>query len=161
MDVSVPLIKANGVWPSLGIDPSTGAIGDLAGVKVGVIDTGIDDSHPFIASCRGAGSITHDVFFSGAGLFDPSRTLFFDHGTHVSGTIGGCYTTGTVSVDGQPMGLPAPMSGGAPGVELHDYNLFPGYGSAVLHHGGGAFTPALHPAGAKVVADGMDVINLS
>ncbi|TMA02868.1 MAG: hypothetical protein E6J97_00975, partial [Methanobacteriota archaeon] len=47
MDVSVPLIKANAVWPSLGINPTTGAIGDLAGVKVGVIDTGIDDSHPF------------------------------------------------------------------------------------------------------------------
>jgi len=161
MDVSVPLIKANGVWPSLGIDPSTGAIGDLAGVKVGVIDTGIDDSHPFIASCRGAGSITHDVFFSGAGLFDPSRTLFFDHGTHVSGTIGGCYTTGTVSVDGQPMGLAAPMSGVAPGVELHDYNVFPGYGSAFIHHGGGAFSHDIIAAVEKAVADGMDVINLS
>src|SRR5437867_1160128 len=54
MDVSVPLIKANAVWPSLEIDPTTGAIGDLASVKVGVIDTGIDDSHPFIASCRAA-----------------------------------------------------------------------------------------------------------
>ncbi|HLQ42859.1 MAG TPA: S8 family serine peptidase [Thermoplasmata archaeon] len=161
MDVSVPLIKANAVWPSLGIDPSTGAIGDLAGVKVGVIDTGIDDSHPFIASCRAAGSITHDVFFSGTGLFDPSRTLFFDHGTHVSGTIGGCYTTGTISVDGQPMGLAAPMSGVAPGVALHDYNVFPGYGSAFIHHGGGAFSHDIIAAVEKAVADGMDAINLS
>ena len=161
MDVSVPLIKANAVWPSLGINPTTGAIGDLAGVKVGVIDTGIDDSHPFIASCRAAGSITHDVFFSGTGLFDPSRTLFFDHGTHVSGTIGGCYTTGTVTVDGQPMGLAAPMSGVAPGVALHDYNVFPGYGSAFIHHGGGAFSHDIIAAVEKAVADGMDVINLS
>src|SRR3989441_6628735 len=161
MDVPVPLSKANGVWPSLGINPSTGAIGDLAGVKVGVIATGIDDSHPFIASCRAAGSITHDVFFSGTGLFDPSRTLFFDHGTHVSGTIGGCYTTGTVTVDGQPMGLAAPMSGVAPGVELHDYNVFPGYGSAFIHHGGGAFSHDIIAAVEKAVADGMDVINLS
>src|SRR5256712_3008016 len=118
MDVSVPLIKANGVWPSLGIDPSTGAIGDLAGVKVGVIDTGIDDSHPFIASCRGAGSITHDVFFSGAGLFDPSRTLFFDHGTHVSGTIGGGYQTRAASAERPPTGPPAALSGVAPGGAL-------------------------------------------
>src|SRR3989475_9262120 len=161
MDVSVPLIKANAVWPSLGIDPATGAIGDLASVKVGVIDTGIDDSHPFIASCRAAGGVTHDVFFSGTGLFDPSRTLFFDHGTHVSGTIGGCYTTGTVTVDGQPMGLAAPMSGVAPGVELHDYNVFPGYGSAFIHHGGGAFSHDIIAAVEKAVADGMDVINLS
>src|SRR2546428_13746776 len=144
MDVSVPLIKANGVWPSLGIDPSTGAIGDLAGVKVGVIDTGIDDSHPFIASCRGAGSITHDVFFSGAGLFDPSRTLFFDHGTHVSGTIRGGYPTRAVRGDGQPMDLAAPMSGGAPGGGLHDYNVFPRYGSAVIPPGGGGVSH--HPS---------------
>src|SRR3989442_3198481 len=119
MDVSVPLIKANVVWPSLGIDPSTGAIGDLAGVKVGVIDTGVDDSHPFIASCRAAGSITHDVFFSGAGLFDPSRTLFFDHGTHVSGTIGGCYTNRTGSLGGQPMGLAGPIDHVASGGGMH------------------------------------------
>src|SRR5207245_4958097 len=134
---------------------------DLAGVKVGVIDTGIDDSHPFIASCRAAGSITHDVFFSGTGLFDPSRTLFFDHGTHATGTIGGCYTTGTVTVDGQPMGLAAPMSGVAPGVELHDYNVFPGYGSAFIHPGGGAFSPDTLAAVAEAGAAGVAVTNLS
>src|SRR2546428_2997826 len=132
MDVSVPLIKANGVWPSLGIDPSTGAIGDLAGVKVGVIDTGIDDSHPFIASCRGAGSITHDVFFSGAGLFDPSRTLFFDHGTHVSGTIGGGDTSGSLSGDGQRLALAAPRRGARPGVGLHGCTVVPGKASTML-----------------------------
>ena len=161
MDVSVPLIKANAVWSSLGINPTTGELGALADVKVGVIDTGIDDSHPFIASCREAGSISHDVFFSGTGQFDPSRTLFFEHGTHVSGTIGGCYTTGTVSVDGQPMELAAPMSGVAPGVALHDYNVFPGYGAAFIHHGGGGFSHDIIAAVEKAVADGMDVINLS
>src|SRR5881296_308050 len=41
MDVSVPLIKANAVWSSLGINPTTGELGALADVKVGVIDTGI------------------------------------------------------------------------------------------------------------------------
>lgn len=161
MDISVPLIKADAVWSSLGIKPATHKIGDLAGIQVGVIDTGIDDSHPFIASCREAGSITHDVFFSGAGLFDPSRTLFFDHGTHVSGTIGGCYTTGTISVDGSPMTLAQPMSGVAPGVSLHDYNVFPGYGAAFIHHGGGAYSHDIIAAVEKAVADGMDVINLS
>ncbi len=161
MDVSVPLIKADAVWPSLGINPATMAIGNLAGIKVGVIDTGIDDSHPFIASCRPAGSIAHDVFFSGSGTMDPSRTLFFDHGTHVSGTIGGCYTTGTINVDGAPMALAQPMMGVAPGVSLHDYNVFPGYGSAFIHHGGGAFSHDIIAAVEKSVADGMDVINLS
>ena len=161
MDVSVPLIQADAVWPSLGIDPSQQKVGDLSGVQVGVIDTGIDDSHPFIASCRAAGSIAHDVFFSGAGFFDPSRTLFFDHGTHVTGTIGGCWTTGTVTVLGKNFTLAAPMSGVAPGVSLHDYNVFPGYGSAFTHHGGGAFSHDIIAAVEMAVADGMDVINLS
>src|SRR2546428_11676240 len=116
MHLVLPSIKAKSVRPPLCIEPSKGANGNPAGVKVGVIDTGVDDSHPFIASCRGAGSITHDVFFSGAGLFDPSRTLFFDHGTHVSGTIGGCFTPRTARGAGQPLGRAAPMSGGAPGV---------------------------------------------
>src|SRR5256712_2839568 len=161
MHLVLPSIKAKSVRPPLCIEPSTGAIGDLAGVKVGVIDTGVDDSHPFIASCRAAGSITHDVFFSGAGLFDPSRTLFFDHGTHVSGTVGACYTAGAGGVAGQAMGLAATMSGVAPGVELHDYNVFPGYGSAFIRHGGGAFSHDIIAAVEKAVADGMDVINLS
>src|SRR5207244_13475535 len=43
MDVSVPLIRANAVWPSLGLDPPTGAIGYLAGENGGVSDTLIDD----------------------------------------------------------------------------------------------------------------------
>src|SRR5438093_527683 len=59
------------------------------------------------------------------------------------------------------MGLAAPMSGVAPGVELHDYNVFPGYGSAFIHHGGGAFSHDIIAAVEKAVADGMDVINLS
>src|SRR3989442_14743825 len=59
------------------------------------------------------------------------------------------------------MGLASPMSGVAPGVELHDYNVFPGYGSAFIHHGGGAFSHDIIAAVEKAVADGMDVINLS
>lgn len=161
MDVSVPLIKADQVWPMLGIDPQTKTLGDLSGVKVGVIDTGIDDSHPFIASCRAPGSIEHDVFFSGAGTFDASRLLDNPHGTHVSGTIGGCWTTGSVTVLGQTMPLAAPMAGVAPGVTLHDYNVFPGFGAAFIHHLGGAFSHDIIAAVEKAVADGMDVINLS
>jgi len=161
MDVSVPLIQAPPVWDQLGVDPMNGDFGDLSSVKVGVIDTGIDDSHPFIASCRAENSIVHDVFFSGAGLFDPSRTLFFDHGTHVSGTIGGCPIEGTVPVQGKNLTLAGPLIGVAPGVTLHDYNVFPGYGSAFIHHGGGAFSHDIIAAVEKSVADGMDVINLS
>jgi len=163
MDVSVPLVHAPQVWSMLGADPfGTGTLPDYGGVKVGIIDTGIDDSHPFIASCREAGSIQHDLFFSGAGTYDPSRILDNTHGTHVAGTIGGCPTTGTIDLaNGYPFTLAAPMSGIAPGVTLHDYNVFPGFGAAFIHHLGGAFSHDIIAAVEKAVADGMDVINLS
>ncbi len=163
MDVSVPLVHAPQVWSMLGADPfGTGTLPDYGGIKVGIIDTGIDDSHPFIASCRAAGSIQHDLFFSGAGLFNPDLVLDNTHGTHVAGTIGGCVTTGTISLaNGYPFTLAKPMSGIAPGVTLHDYNVFPGFGSAFIHHGGGAFSHDIIAAVEKAVADGMDVINLS
>lgn len=163
MDVSVPLVHAPQVWAMLGADPfGTGTLPDYGSIKVGLIDTGIDDSHPFISTCRAPGSIQHDVFFSGAGLFDESRLLDNTHGTHVAGTIGGCVMTGSITLaNGRPFTLAAPMSGIAPGVTLHDYNVFPGFGAAFIHHGGGAFSHDIIAAVEKAVADGMDVINLS
>ncbi len=70
LDGSVPLINAPQVW-QLG---STGK-----GIKVGVVDTGIDATHPDFA-----GRIIARVDFSGEGLEDTNG-----HGTHVASTIGG------------------------------------------------------------------------
>lgn len=156
MSESVPLINADDVWVALGVDPTDPSA--LAGIKVGVIDSGIDDSHPFINSCRGP--VEHDVFFSGTNNFG-EPDLVFDHGTHVAGTIGGCYTTGPVTVGGKTLILANPMSGVAPGVELHDYNVFPGYGAGFVAFGGSAFSHDIIAAVEQAVEDGMDVINLS
>lgn len=156
MSESVPLINADDVWDALSVNPE--APEELAGIKVGVIDSGIDDTHPFINSCRGP--IEHDVFISGTNNFGGSD-LVFDHGTHVAGTIGGCYTTGPVTVGGKTLNLANPMSGVAPGVELHDYNVFPGYGAGFVAFGGSAFSHDIIAAVEKAVEDGMDVINLS
>ncbi len=156
MSESVPLINADDVWAALNVDPE--APEELAGIKVGVIDSGIDDSHPFINSCRGP--VEHDVFISGTNNFG-APDLFFDHGTHVAGTIGGCYTTGSVTVGGKTLTLANPMSGVAPGVELHDYNVFPGYGAGFVAFGGSAFSHDIIAAVEQAVADDMDVINLS
>lgn len=156
MSESVPLISADQVWSALGRDPEDS--GAFADIKVGVIDSGIDDSHDFISSCRD--SVSHKVFFSGTNnLGAPDRV--FDHGTHVAGTIGGCYTTGDVTVGGKLLPLANPMSGVAPGVELHDYNVFPGYGGGFIAFGGSAFSHDIIAAVEAAVEDGMDVINLS
>ncbi len=156
MSESVPLINADDVWSALSVDPADPSA--LAGIKVGVIDSGIDDSHPFINSCRG--SVEHNVFFSGTNNFG-APDLVFDHGTHVAGTIGGCYTVGPVTVGGKTLNLANPISGVAPGVELHDYNVFPGYGAGYLAFGGSAFSHDIIAAVEQAVMDGMDVINLS
>ena len=169
MDVSVPLINAPEVWSDLGVDLSgtTPDYGNLAAIKVGVIDSGIIPGHPFIDSCREANPVVHrGAYFSGM----PFGTLYVhDHGTHVAGTIGGCKMTGPVNVDGTMIDLAAAMpgkttgylSGVAPGVTLYDYNVFPGMGVGYYHLQGSAFSHDIMRAVEQAVVDGMDVINLS
>jgi len=167
MDVSVPLIQADKVWADLGVMPLADepTYVNLPSIKVGVIDTGILDTHPFIASCRAEGSIQHNVFFSGTGTAMFGRTIVFDHGTHVAGTIGGCPVRGPFLVDGTDLTLHGAfgnnLTGVAPGVTLHDYNVFPGYGAGFIAFGGSAFSHDIIAAVEKAVFDGMDVINLS
>jgi minor extracellular serine protease Vpr len=148
MDVSVDLIRATSLWPAAGGRANAGA-----GIKVGVIDSGINDKHPFFA-CKGP--IAHKVYTSGlAG--NPKNLLVNTHGTHVAGTVGGCIT-----VVGPPINpANSPMSGIAPAAELHDYNVFPGFGAGVVNHFGGAFSHDIADALENTVADGMDVVNMS
>lgn len=146
MNISVDVINADAAWGTGG--PANAG----SDIKVGVIDSGIDDSHLFFG-CKQA--IEHDVYTSGdAG--DTSQLLVFDHGTHVAGTIGGC-------VIDLPAGGPitGKISGVAPGVTLHDYNVFPGYGSGFVAFGGSAFSHDIARALEDAVDDGMDVVNLS
>ena len=157
MDASVPLIQADQVWSAENVNPaSTGA---YANVKVGVIDSGIDESNSFISSCRGP--IQHDQFYSGNAEYNPANTIVVAHGTHVSGTIGGCYTTGPITVGSKTVQLSRPISGVAPGVTLHDYNVFPGYGAGYVALGGSAFSHDIANAVEKAVEDGMNIISLS
>ncbi len=150
-NVSPYLINADDVWSGLGGQASAGA-----GVKVGVIDSGIDDTHPFF-DCKGD-TITHQVFVSGEGIPTGLPALVFDHGTHVAGTIGGCIFAGA---DAEPIAVSGNLSGVAPGVELHDYNVFPGFGAGLVAFGGSAFSHDIAAAIEKALSDGMDVVNMS
>ena len=89
LDVSVPLIGAPAAWQG-------GLTG--TGVKVAVIDTGIDQQHPDLA-----GKVAEALDFTGSG----DLTDRVGHGTHVASTIAG---TGAAS-DGRYKGV-------APGVTL-------------------------------------------
>ncbi len=70
LDVSVPLINAPQVW-------AAGITGK--GIKVGIVDTGIDPNHPDFS-----GRIAQMKDFTGEGAADNNG-----HGTHVAGIVGG------------------------------------------------------------------------
>lgn len=146
MNASVDLIRASALWPAAGGRANAGE-----GIKVGIIDTGIDETHDFFG-CKA--SIPHKVYASGV-AFDPTNVLVFDHGTHVAGTVAGCVielTEGPVQDT---------ISGVAPAAELWDYNVFPGFGAGFIAFGGSAFSHDIIAALEDTVLDGMDVVNMS
>lgn len=178
MNVSTGLIRATEVWGELGGPASAGS-----GVKVAVIDTGIDLTNSFfddtgyaatsqIDACedQDADPATPDtnnkvvvcrVYTSGValGAAQPFPALFFDHGTHVAGTVAGnANTTGVVQ--GTTLAI-EDLSGVAPGALLGNYNVFPGFGAGFWAFDGSAFSHDIAAALEDAVLDGMDVANMS
>lgn len=148
MTVSTGLIEADAVWPSAGGRDSAGA-----GIKVGIIDTGIRADH-IAFGCKQ--TIQQKVYASGVAGFGPA--LVFNHGTHVAGTATGC----VLDLDGPEDGpTSAIWSGVAPGAQPYDYNVFPGFGAGFVAFGGSAFSHDIAAALEDTVIDGMDVDNLS
>jgi subtilisin family serine protease len=122
LNASVPLIHAPLMWQS-------GFTGK--GIKVGVVDTGIDSSHPDFQ-----GRIGEVADFTGEGIGDGHG-----HGTHVAGTIGG---------SGAASG--GVYKGVAPECLI--------YSAKVLDHtGGGSFSSVM--AGVEWAAQRCQVLNLS
>lgn len=174
MDKSVILVNAPPAWAAVAGGREDAGLG----VKVAVIDSGIVNSlipgfHPFF-NCK---SVEFgNFYFSGVtGLpaigiknengVDPAPGVAFvsTHGTHVSGTAGGCVTTIAGSIFG---GAPTifdgtELSGVAPGATLVDRNVFPGIGAGFTAFGGSAFSHDIAAAIEDAVLAGEDVINMS
>ncbi|WP_277605248.1 S8 family serine peptidase [Glycomyces sp. L485] len=122
---------------------------DGSGVKVGVIDTGIDYTHPDLGGCFGPGCrVVTGTDFVGDDFDsedpdndvpapDDDPTDCGGHGTHVAGIVG---------ADGE-------VTGAAPGVEFGAYKVFGCEGSTSAE----VIMLALEAS----LADGMDVVNLS
>jgi major intracellular serine protease len=107
---------------------------DGSGVVVGIIDTGVDDTHPYLAGkLLGRRDYVHDAA-------NPQQ--FHPHGTHVAGTIAAS----------APAGEPA-RYGVAPGARLRDYR--------VLNSSGYGEDAAVTQAVLDAVADGCHIINMS
>ncbi|WP_316568192.1 S8 family serine peptidase [Neobacillus sp. YIM B06451] len=155
MSESTALINAGPIWNGLGGQANAGA-----GMKVGVIDSGIDQTHPFLQPNVGMkapeGFPKGDTRFTSAKVIvakvfnqDPklSAEAVDSHGTHVAGTVAG--KAGTVPTLGGKA-----MSGVAPGAYLGNYNVFPG-------NVADAKSLFIAKAVEEAVEDGMDVLNLS
>src|SRR5436190_12125824 len=169
---SYKIINASDAWTAAGGRSVAGA-----GIKIGDIDTGIDETHPFFdpagfsyppgfPKCDAADSTTHTVdanceyvspkvivakvFYNKAQQQGLDAQAIQDHGTHTAGIAAGV-TGQTAVVNGVSID---DMSGIAPGAFLGDYNVFPGN---VLNARSEDILNAVDAA----VADGMDVLNLS
>jgi minor extracellular serine protease Vpr len=179
MNVSNDLIRSSEVWAGLGGPESAGR-----GIRVAVIDSGIDVTNPFfddsglaaqpqIDQCNDQDDdaatpdtnnkvVVCKLFFSGVTTGRSPQglpELCNDHGTHVAGTIGGrAGTSGTVA--GTDVVL-TDLSGVAPGVTLGNYNVFPCIGAGFTAYGGSAFSHDIAAALEAALADGMHVANLS
>ncbi|MGD6848774.1 S8 family serine peptidase [Rossellomorea aquimaris] len=124
------------------------------GVKVGVIDTGVDYNHPDLKGVFKGGydfvdndsdpmeTTLKDWKDSGKPEFNGSSYYTF-HGTHVAGSIAGQKENSSASS----------VKGVAPGVDLYAYRVLGPYGSGS--------NAAVMAGIEKAVTDGMDVINLS
>ena len=159
-DPDLSLIEAQDAWAAAGGSKATAG----AGVKVAVIDTGIDVTHPCFSDAGypaqtqlGSKQFTNNKVIV-AKVFNnktPSRGFTAeavqDHGTHVAGTVA-CNAETPATVDG--VAIPNGVTGVAPRALLGNYNIFPG---DVLNARSEDILNALDAA----YADGFDVANLS
>jgi minor extracellular serine protease Vpr len=169
---SYKIINASDAWTAAGGRATAGA-----GIKIGDIDTGIDNLHPFFdptgfsyppdfPKCDAADSASHHedqdcnyvsekvivakVFYNKAHNQGLDAQAIQDHGTHTAGIAAG--VTGKTAVANEVE--IDDMSGIAPGAWLGNYNVFPG---GVLNARSEDILNAVDAA----IEDGMDVLNLS
>ncbi len=159
-DPDLALINAMAGWTAAGT--TSADAGD--GVKVGVIDSGIDLTHPCFSDAGypnhlqlGDRRFTNDkvivarVFNMRAGSRGYTAEAIDSHGTHVAGTIACNYGT-PATVGGAS--IPYAISGVAPRALLGNYNVFPGDVD-------NARSEDILNAIEAAYVDGMDVINMS
>ncbi len=169
---SYKIINAMAAWTAAGGRATAGA-----GIKIGDIDTGIDETHPFFdptgftypagfPKCDAADSNSHHqdqdckyvsekvivakVFYNKAHQQGLDAEAIQDHGTHTAGIAAG--VTGKTAVANEVE--IDDMSGIAPGAWLGNYNVFPGQVD-------NARSEDILNAVDAAIEDGMDVLNLS
>lgn len=157
-DPDLALISAQAAWANVGGVANAGA-----GVKVAIVDTGIDITHPCFSDAGypsqtqlGDHNFTNNKVIA-ARVFNKVTSKQFtaepvqEHGTHVAGTVACDYNT-PATVNGAT--IPYGISGVAPAALLGSYVVFPG---DVDNARSEDILNALESA----YADGMDIANMS
>jgi len=158
-DPDLSLISAFNAW---NVGGGSANAGD--GVKVAIVDTGIDITNPCFSDAGypaqtqlGDSRYTNNkvivakVFSNKTPGRGYTAEALQEHGTHVAGTVA-CNFDTTASVDG--VAIPHGISGVAPRALLGNYNIFPG---DVTNARSEDILNALEAA----YADGFDVANMS
>jgi subtilisin family serine protease len=160
-DPDLKLIHAIDAWRTsqVGGDANAGR-----GVKVGIIDSGIDFKHPCFSDAGfpatpqlGDRRFTNNkvivarVFNNKSNQFNHTPEAIQEHGTHVAGTVA-CDLDTPATVAG--VAIPYRVSGVAPAAQLGNYNVFPGEDADARSED---ILNALDAA----YEDGMDVVNMS
>jgi len=164
-DPDLSLISAFGAYSG---GPASGGVrADGTRVKVAVVDTGIDVTHPCFSDAgfpathqEGPSSLTNNkvivakVFHNQANRFNDTPEALQEHGTHVAGTVACDYglTHPTTLVDG--VTVTYGVNGVAPGAQLGNYNVFPGEED-------NARSEDILDALEAAYEDGMDIANMS
>jgi subtilisin family serine protease len=158
-DPDLGLIHAMDAWEQGG-----GAADAGAGVKIAIIDSGIDITHPCFSDAgypaqaqSGDRRFTNNkvivakVFNNRTPTAGYTAQAFGAHGTHVSGTVACNYAT-PAKVDG--VTIPYAISGVAPRALLGNYNVFPG-------NVDNARSEDIFNAMEAAYRDGFDIVNMS
>ncbi|PUB11390.1 S8 family serine peptidase [Paenisporosarcina sp. OV554] len=140
--------------PQIGVDKLHAENIKGKGIKVGVLDTGIDYNHPDLKDVYKGGydfvdddadpmETTYEDWINAGKPTYPGLVYYTNHGTHVAGTIAAQ----------QKNGVDYAVKGVAPEVDLYAYR--------VLGVWGGGDTAGILAGIDQAITDGMDVINMS
>jgi subtilisin family serine protease len=137
---TIPLVGADHAWE---ITDAQGRHITGQGIRVAVVDTGIDYTHPDLGGCFGPGCKVVD----GYDLYndDPDPLDDGGHGTHCAGVV---------AASGK-------MTGVAPGATLLAYKVLDGSGNGTISSIIAGMEIAADPDQDPATADAVDIISLS